>query len=167
MRRFSGAGVDAVTSNGRLPAVFLSLLRSGQCVRHLLGNTEDKPLRKSNISNGDWPHSGGATSTDFQGWLFALLSEKNGDYSFSDFPAGVPTPRLQGLSPSALRCAPRRAFSIPSFISSSFWVFPAYGPGFYTIPQNGGLQISNMQNLSLTGLLPPVASRHSGASYPS
>ena len=78
MRRFSGAGVDAVTSNGRLPAVFLSLLRSGQCIRHLFGNTEDKPLSKS-ISKGNTPHSGGATPcTDLQGWPFALLSEKSG-----------------------------------------------------------------------------------------
>ena len=50
----------------------------------------------SDISKGNAPHFGGATSTIFQDWPFALLSEKNGDYSFSDFPAGVPTPRPAG-----------------------------------------------------------------------
>ena len=109
----------------------------------------------SDISKGNAPHSGGATSTIFQGWPFAPATAKNGENSFSDFPAGVYPPRPAGLFSKRIPvCFEKGVFSISVLHLLLLLGFPAYGPGFYTIPQNGGLQISNAKPFVISDCFP-------------
>ena len=79
----------------------------------------------SDISKGNAPHSGGATPcTDLQGWPFALLSEKNGENSFSDFPAGVYPPRPAGLFSKHVAACFEKSADTLHLLHSSFGGFP-------------------------------------------
>ena len=78
----------------------------------------------SDISKGNAPHSGGATSTIFQGWPFAPATAKNGENSFSDFPAGVYPPRPAGLFSKHVAACFEKSADTLHLLHSSFGGFP-------------------------------------------
>ena len=77
----------------------------------------------SDISKGNTPHSGGATSTDFQGWPFAHATAKNGN-SFNGFPADVYPPRPAGLFSKHVAACFEKSADTLHLLHSSFGGFP-------------------------------------------